>query len=377
MMAVTHMTRKSSTYSARCVVLKPGATSSTVSGANTNRMPDDHDHDGHRERQHRPREGLRAVAAFVRQLGEHRHECGRQPGDDQHIEHQLRQDQRGVVDIELATGSERPREGAVTNEAHDVGHERERREQDDSAGQDPRQLSIDRGEHRMRGDERPHGGRVGAAATRGDARASTSAAVNLKKRLRKAHAELGICGGSMRRRASMPNPSRHSRRLTTVVAVLVGALLWGITASGVVWTDTFGAGQRLDHLVDKVRLALDPPPDRDTVPTIEITELPEPALADPDSRRERQRNRGRPSDTATQAQAGRRQAARQPEPHLRLAAHQRLVRTGRCADGAGHARRHRQLGPGTDASWSTRHASTKAGRTATTAAGGQPPSPRP
>jgi hypothetical protein len=58
----------------------------------------------------------------------------------------------------------------------------------------------------------------------------------------------------------------------------VGALLWGATATGVVWTDTFGVGQRFDNLVGKVRLALDPPSNRDTVPTIEVTEL---AIADP------------------------------------------------------------------------------------------------
>ena len=39
MTAVTHMTRKSSVYCARCSGPKPGATNATVSGASTNRTP--------------------------------------------------------------------------------------------------------------------------------------------------------------------------------------------------------------------------------------------------------------------------------------------------------------------------------------------------
>jgi len=72
----------------------------------------------------------------------------------------------------------------------------------------------------------------------------------------------------------MSNPPGRSRRHATAVTVLVGALLWGAGATGVVWTDAYGVGQRFDHLMDRVRLVVDPPPDRDTVATIEVTALP-------------------------------------------------------------------------------------------------------
>lgn len=67
--------------------------------------------------------------------------------------------------------------------------------------------------------------------------------------------------------------------MVTIVAVVTAALLWGATATGVVWTDTLGMGQRFDNLAERVRLAVDPPVDRETVPTIEVTELPEKAVA--------------------------------------------------------------------------------------------------
>jgi hypothetical protein len=51
--------------------------------------------------------------------------------------------------------------------------------------------------------------------------------------------------------------------------------------TGLVWSNTLGTGERFDHLVDRVRLALDPPPDRETLPTIEITDPP-PETTPPD-----------------------------------------------------------------------------------------------
>lgn len=77
----------------------------------------------------------------------------------------------------------------------------------------------------------------------------------------------------------MPEPRRQSRRTTTVVVALIGALLWGATATGAVWTDTLRAGERFDSVMERLRLAVDPPPDRETVPTIEITDIPEKAVA--------------------------------------------------------------------------------------------------
>jgi hypothetical protein len=56
--------------------------------------------------------------------------------------------------------------------------------------------------------------------------------------------------------------------------VLIGAVLWAAVGVGVVWTNALGTGERFDHLVDRVRLALDPPPDRETLPTIEVTDPP-------------------------------------------------------------------------------------------------------
>ncbi len=67
--------------------------------------------------------------------------------------------------------------------------------------------------------------------------------------------------------------------MVTVVAVLSGALLWGAAAAGVMATDAFEVGARFDHLVERVRLAVDPPSDRETVPTIEITDLPQKEVA--------------------------------------------------------------------------------------------------
>lgn len=73
--------------------------------------------------------------------------------------------------------------------------------------------------------------------------------------------------------------------MVTVVAVLSGTLLWGATATGLVWTDTLGAGERFGHLMERVRLAVDPPSDRETVPTIEVAARPEKDVAvDPPAR---------------------------------------------------------------------------------------------
>jgi hypothetical protein len=52
--------------------------------------------------------------------------------------------------------------------------------------------------------------------------------------------------------------------------VLVGVLV----ATGAVWTNAFGAGERWDHLVTRVRLIVDPPPDRSIPPLVEVTEPP-------------------------------------------------------------------------------------------------------
>ena len=77
----------------------------------------------------------------------------------------------------------------------------------------------------------------------------------------------------------MPGPRRpRTRRLRFVLlAVLVSV----VAAASAIWTNALGAGERFEHLVDRIELAIDPPPDRPTVPTVEVTprptRLPEPA----------------------------------------------------------------------------------------------------
>ena len=66
-------------------------------------------------------------------------------------------------------------------------------------------------------------------------------------------------------------PPRRGSRTPLVVLVLALGLL---VATGAVWTNAFGVGDRFSHLMDRVRLAIDPPPDRDIAPTIEITDDP-------------------------------------------------------------------------------------------------------
>jgi len=65
--------------------------------------------------------------------------------------------------------------------------------------------------------------------------------------------------------------ARRSSRRTLVVALIVSALLWSLAGTAVLATDALGLGTRFDHLVDRVMLALDPPPDREIAPLVEVT----------------------------------------------------------------------------------------------------------
>jgi hypothetical protein len=67
-----------------------------------------------------------------------------------------------------------------------------------------------------------------------------------------------------------PPPKRRSR--TPLLVVLLVFVLGLVIATGAIWTNTFGAGDRFEHLMDRVRLAIDPPPDREIAPTIEVTD---------------------------------------------------------------------------------------------------------
>jgi hypothetical protein len=69
-----------------------------------------------------------------------------------------------------------------------------------------------------------------------------------------------------------PRPPKRRGRVGPIlfVLVLVGVLL----ATAAVWTNTFGAGDRFDGLVTRVRLIVAPPPDRPIPTTVEVTEPP-------------------------------------------------------------------------------------------------------
>jgi hypothetical protein len=63
-----------------------------------------------------------------------------------------------------------------------------------------------------------------------------------------------------------------------VVVVLLALVL---TASGAVWTNAFGAGERFERLRDRIELAIDPPPDRPTRSTVAVTAPPVGGLPSP------------------------------------------------------------------------------------------------
>ena len=61
-------------------------------------------------------------------------------------------------------------------------------------------------------------------------------------------------------------------RTVLLVVVLLCTSVGLLGRSRRVATNTFEAGYRFDGLMERIRLALDPPPDREIVPAIEITE---------------------------------------------------------------------------------------------------------
>ena len=82
-----------------------------------------------------------AVAVPRGEAGVDGHEGRREAGDDEDREDELGQRERGVVDVQFAPGAEGARERPVTDEAHDVARERERREQDGAARDERRKRS--------------------------------------------------------------------------------------------------------------------------------------------------------------------------------------------------------------------------------------------
>jgi hypothetical protein len=74
--------------------------------------------------------------------------------------------------------------------------------------------------------------------------------------------------------------------------------LLGTLAAAAVATNTFEAGYRLNGLAERVRLALDPPPDREILPVFEITETSSKGGAsEPEGFSNRQPTERQPEDT--------------------------------------------------------------------------------
>ncbi len=62
--------------------------------------------------------------------------------------------------------------------------------------------------------------------------------------------------------------------LTVVLAMIVGV--------GSVWADAFGVRERIDHLAARLDVALHPPVDRTTAPTVQVTPPPDEIADDAD-----------------------------------------------------------------------------------------------
>jgi hypothetical protein len=86
--------------------------------------------------------------------------------------------------------------------------------------------------------------------------------------------------------------SSTSRRLLLLVVMVAGA-----TAGSAVWTNAFGAGDRFERLVDRIELALDPPPNRPTRQTITVT--PRPTVAAPAAAAKEESRPAGPARSAT------------------------------------------------------------------------------
>ncbi|MGI8704065.1 MAG: hypothetical protein ACR2JZ_06095 [Candidatus Limnocylindrales bacterium] len=64
---------------------------------------------------------------------------------------------------------------------------------------------------------------------------------------------------------------RQSKRGRLVLTVVLVA---GLLGGSAVWTNAFGAGDRFERLVERIELAVDPPPNRPTRKTITVTPRP-------------------------------------------------------------------------------------------------------
>ncbi len=82
---------------------------------------------------------------------------------------------------------------------------------------------------------------------------------------------LTVAEVTRRRREARNHPSPAGRWARVFVALaVVGAL----TAGTAVATNAFGAGDKFERLVTRIELAINPPPDRPTVATVDVTPRP-------------------------------------------------------------------------------------------------------
>jgi hypothetical protein len=72
--------------------------------------------------------------------------------------------------------------------------------------------------------------------------------------------------------AHLPAPIyRYRSRRSLVLRVVILAVLAGVLLGGAaIWTDAFGFGEKFGHLVERIALIINPPPDRPTVQTVEV-----------------------------------------------------------------------------------------------------------
>ncbi|HLE78997.1 MAG TPA: hypothetical protein VI687_01250, partial [Candidatus Limnocylindrales bacterium] len=69
-------------------------------------------------------------------------------------------------------------------------------------------------------------------------------------------------------------PARQPRRRRMPLRAVTLALALGIVGATAIWTDALGVGTRFENLVQRIELAIDPPPDRPSVPTVVVTPRP-------------------------------------------------------------------------------------------------------
>jgi hypothetical protein len=84
-------------------------------------------------------------------------------------------------------------------------------------------------------------------------------------------------GGGRGRGASTAGRRPRSRRSKVLRLILAAVLIGGVAGLGAIATNTFGAGNLYDRLLAKIDRFIvgAPPPDRSTLPTVDVTDPPE------------------------------------------------------------------------------------------------------